>query len=107
MGDYHPGTDAGGQIRDAHQGFPRLQPPDAAAQRRVQRGYRQAVSIHQVLQVALLVGIPPLVHHHLHAVEADLGGPGEDAIQPERMQRSGAEDDGYAGATPALHAGPP
>src|SRR5918997_794168 len=38
-------------------------------------------------------GVPALVHHDLHAVVAGLGGPGIDPLEPERVERTGAEDD--------------
>jgi hypothetical protein len=46
------------------------------------------------------VGVPAVVHHDLDPVEAGLGGPPEDPLQAEGVERARAEDDRDAHARP-------
>src|ERR671921_264795 len=94
MGYYDWHLHPTGQSRDPHQRFFRIQPPCAASKRRVEGQDRDAVTLDQVAQIFLLVGIPAFVHHDLDPVVAGLRDPGVHPFEAEWVERTRAEDDG-------------
>ena len=79
--DGYPGT--AGEAGRADQGLFGREVPGAAAQWRMESQDGKVVLLREVVEVGALVGVPALVHHDLHPVEAGLGRPGIDPFEPE------------------------
>ena len=100
MGDDEGAGDSARQPRAADERLLPPETPGAGVDRWVQGQDGECVLLDQLGKVGRLVGVPAVVHHDLDPVEAGLGGPREDPLQPEGVERARAEDDRYAQARP-------
>lgn len=91
--DNHDGSpNLAGQLRCANPDLAGLALPGAAVKWRVEG--EDGVPCLSARWVSYLVGVPTVVHHDLYPVISGFGCPTANPIRAERVQRTGADDDG-------------